>query len=485
MMWMNKSLFRRLLVSYLVTVLLGLGVSGVAILWFAKGYIYQTTQEDLIRKAKQVNMTIQSSPQMDQKKMEMIEFLDRTFDTRIWIFDRKGKIIATSMQGEVFVGKPIASLIVKRVLEGQDVATEIGQFAGLNEPMLSVVVPWGNKDQIYGGIVLHTPIEGIKGMLSYMRESVLGATLFGVLLSTAMVSYLSWSILRPLQKIERTTMEIGMGNYGQRVSVKSPDEIRDLAQTINTVARKLEIAEHERQRQEKIQQEFLANISHELRTPLTTMQGFLEALSDGLVDEEEAKQRYYQVMHQETTHLNRLVGDLMDLIKLEIQEITLFKTLIDPGEVIRKAAFSFHREAEDKETMLKVLIEPNLPMLWADRDRMMQILKNLLKNAVKFTDKGTIEIHARKLEKELQIQVVDTGAGIAAADMERIWERFFKVDRVRSKHSGTGLGLAIVKRLVDLHQGRIVVSSQLGQGTVFSLYFPIDDSLKRTNSIAG
>jgi signal transduction histidine kinase len=485
MMWMNKSLLRRLLVSYLVTVLLGLGVSGVAILWFAKGYIYQTTQADLIRKAKQVNMAIQGSPKMDQKKGEMIEFLDRTFDTRIWIFDRNGKIIATSMQGDVFVGKPIASSIVKKIRAGQDVTTEIGQFEGLNEPMLSVVVPWGNKDQIYGGIVLHAPVEGIKGMLSHMRESVLGATLFGVLLSTAMVSYLSWSILRPLQRIERAAMEIGMGNYEQRVSVKSPEEIRDLAQTINTVARKLEIAEHERHRQEKIQQEFLANISHELRTPLTTMQGFLEALSDGLVEDEESKQRYYQVMHQETTQLNRLVGDLMDLIKLEVQEISLFKSPVDPGEMIRRAVFSFHREAEEKGTMLKVLIEPGLPMLLADRDRMMQILKNLLKNAVKFTEQGAIEIRACKREKELQIQVADTGTGIAAEDMERIWERFFKVDRVRSKHSGTGLGLAIVKRLVDLHQGRIVVSSQLGQGTVFSLYFPIDDALNRTSSKAG
>ncbi|MCK9906192.1 HAMP domain-containing protein, partial [Frankia sp. Cpl3] len=128
---------------------------------------------------------------------------------------------------------------------------------------------------MYGGIVLHAPIEGIERTFAQMRETILWATLFGVLLSTAMVSYLSWSISRPLQTIERTAREIGRGNYAERVVVEKADEIGELAGTINMLADKLEKVEQERRHLEQVRNDFLANVSHELRTPLTAMQGFL------------------------------------------------------------------------------------------------------------------------------------------------------------------------------------------------------------------
>jgi signal transduction histidine kinase len=347
--------------------------------------------------------------------------------------------------------------------------------------MLSVSVPWGEGEKVYGGIILHAPIEGIEKTFGQMRETILWATLFGVLLSTAMVSYLSWSISRPRRTIERTAAEIGRGNYAERVRVDTSDEIGDVAQTINTMAEKLERVEQERQHLEQVRNDFLANVSHELRTPLTAMQGFLEALQDGLVEDEEARQKYYAVMYTETMQVNRLVDDLMDLMKLENNEVNLAKFPVDVAEVMNKVAFSFRAEAEEKGLAIAVDAEDNLPKIYADRDRVAQILKNFVKNAVKFTEQGEIRLSAAAEESYVRIQVADTGIGISQEDVHRIWERFFKVDRGRSKNNkGTGLGLAIVKELVERHDGKWKVESEPGVGSTFTVWLPTVASYRQS-----
>ncbi|HZG80203.1 MAG TPA: ATP-binding protein [Brevibacillus sp.] len=472
MLGMSKSIFRRLLFSFLATVLLGLGVSGIMISMSAREYFYDAKKEELLRMAKNVNAAILERPRVDKKLLDILEEKDKTYDTRIWLFNQEGKIVATSMKDEVFTGKSVAVSIADNVLHGKNAVTEL-QIEGLDDPMLSVSVPWGEGEKIYGGIILHAPLEGIERTFAQMRETILWATLFGVLLSTAMVSYLSWSISRPLRTIERTAAEIGRGNYAERVEVHTSDEINDLAQTINTMAEKLEKVEQERHHLEQVRNDFLANVSHELRTPLTAVQGFLEALQDGLVEEEEARQKYYAVMYSETMQINRLVDDLMDLMKLENNEVTLAKFPVDVKELLGKIAFSFHPEAEEKGIRLEVDVPDELPKIYADRDRVAQIIKNLVKNALKFTEEGEIRLSATAEEQWVRIRVTDTGVGISADDLNRIWERFFKVDRGRSKkNKGTGLGLAIVKELVELHDGKCSVESVPGEGSTFTVWLP-------------
>lgn len=480
MLGTSKSIFRRLLFSFLATVLVGLGISGLLISLFAREYIYDSKEEEMLRMAKKVNVAIQDYDRVNRRLMDQLVMLDEAFDTRIWLFDKDGKIVATSMKDEVFTGKSVAVSIADNVLKGKNAVTEL-QIEGLEDPMLSVSVPWGEGEKVYGGIILHAPIEGIEKTFGQMRETILWATLFGVLLSTAMVSYLSWSISRPLRTIERTAAEIGRGNYAERVRVDTSDEIGDVAHTINTMAEKLERVEQERHHLEQVRNDFLANVSHELRTPLTAMQGFLEALQDGLVEEEEARQKYYAVMYSETMQVNRLVDDLMDLMKLENNEVNLAKFPVDVAEVINKVAFSFRAEAEEKGLGIAVELADDLPKIYADRDRVAQILKNFVKNAVKFTEQGEIRLRAVAEESYVKIQVADTGIGISQDDLHRIWERFFKVDRGRSKNNkGTGLGLAIVKELVELHEGKWSVESEPGVGSTFTVWLPTMTSTRQS-----
>lgn len=472
MIGVNKSIFRRLLLSYMITVLLGIGVVGISMSIFVQGHIYNTTQEDLLRQAKRVNLAIQDVPVIDELTEKVIVFLDESYDTRIWIFNTSGEIIATSTKDEVSIGKSVASSIVEKVLKGENVVSKL-KFEGLTEPMLSIVVPWGKEKNVYGGIVLHAPVVGINNTIGKIKESILWATLIGIMISMIMVSYLSWSISRPLQKINLAASKIGLGNYNERIEINTTDEIGDLADTINTMAEKLGEIDHERQKLDKIRDDFLANVSHELKTPLTVMQGFLEALQDGLINEG-GRQKYYGVMYEETIHMNRLVDDILNLIKLENKEILISKHQISVEPLLHKAAFKFKQKVMEKNIKIEVNVKDGLPKVYADPDRLEQILNNILQNAVNFTEEGQIKIDAEKDDSFVLIKIADTGIGISQEDQEMIWERFFKVDRGRSKkYKGTGLGLAIVKELIEAHQGKIAVSSEINEGTTIKIWIPV------------
>jgi len=475
MLWLRKSLFLRLLFSYILTVVIGLSIIGIVIAFFAKGYIQDKQQTELLRKAENVNLSIQDVKEIDENTKNFLVFLDKSFDTRIWIFDRKGKIIATSTKDEVLIGKSVSESAVKKVLKGENAVHGL-QLEGLTEPMHSVAVAWGKESDVYGGIVLHAPVIGMNNTFGQIRETIIWATLFGILFSTGMGSYLSWSISRPLRKMDQVTLQIGMGNYSERIRVDDVDEIGDLANTINKMAEKLEIMDHERKESDQIRSDFLANVSHELRTPLTTMQGFLEALQDRLIPEE-GRQKYYEIMYQETIQMNRLVEDIMNLIRLENKEITLSKQSVDIETLLEKVAYTYQNEALEKGTEIVVKVDNEASLqVYADRDRLEQIIVNLVKNAMKFTDQGIVRLHARREGVYVLLQVSDNGIGISEADQEMIWERFFKVDRGRSrKINGTGLGLAIVKELVEMHQGEINVVSAIGKGSTFTIRIPAMD----------
>jgi signal transduction histidine kinase len=476
--FIRKSIFRKLLFSNILTVLLGLCAVGLLLSWFAKDYIVHTREEELLRQAKRVNLAMQQMLMPDERVKDLLMFFDQSYDTRIWMFDLQGRIVATSSKEEVYVGKSVDESVVKKVRLGEDAVLSL-EFAGLKEQMLSVVVPWGLGDKVYGGIVLHAPIKGMNEAITSLRESILWVTLIGIVISAAIASYLSWSISRPLQLIDRTAAKIGMGDYQERIQVDSKDEIGDLAATINHMVEKLARMDIDKRRLEQIRQDFLANVSHELGTPLTAVQGFLEALQDGLIDDEAAP-KYYDIMYKETLHMSRLVDDILDLVRLENQEIAINPSTIDVDLFLKRAAFKFAQEAAERGTVIEYQAAPAPLWIYADPDRLEQILNNLVKNAVKFTEAGSIRLEAEASEQHVVMRIVDTGDGISEEDQDMIWERFFKADRGRSKkNSGTGLGLAIVKQLVELHQGSIQVQSKLGEGTTFVLSFPAREQEQR------
>ncbi|WP_339324293.1 ATP-binding protein [Paenibacillus sp. FSL W8-0194] len=234
---------------------------------------------------------------------------------------------------------------------------------------------------------------------------------------------------------------------------------------------------------EKMRQDFVANVSHEIRTPLSMMQGYSEALLDGMAASPEESQELIQVIHDESLRMGRLVKDLLDLARMEAGHTDIQRRRVDVNEMLERVYRKFSVRA--KENGIELIYDKktsDLVLEAADEDKLEQVLTNLLDNAFRHTPGGKqIRIVADRTEagpaSELLIKIEDEGAGIPSEDLPYVFERFYKADkaRVRGTSNGTGLGLAIVKSIVDAHDGTIRVSSQIGEGTVFSIRLPVEN----------
>jgi two-component system phosphate regulon sensor histidine kinase PhoR len=223
----------------------------------------------------------------------------------------------------------------------------------------------------------------------------------------------------------------------------------------------------ELRRLEQVRTEFMANVSHELRTPLTAIQGYLETLLGGALEDPAHARPFLEIVARHTGRLRRLLEDLTDLSNLELGRVALRVEPVPVAEVVESVLGIIRPRAQQAQVGLDAGVEPGVPPVRADRDRLAQILVNLVDNAVKFTPPGgRVTVRARAVDGWVELAVVDTGVGIPPEDLPRVTERFYRVDRARSRElGGTGLGLAIVKHLVLALGGRLDIASTPGQGT--------------------
>jgi two-component system phosphate regulon sensor histidine kinase PhoR len=237
-------------------------------------------------------------------------------------------------------------------------------------------------------------------------------------------------------------------------------------------------------RLERMRSEFVANVSHELKTPITAVKGFAETLLGGAVNDPETARSFLQIIFDESDRLNRLIGDILELSKIESRRVPLQFSPIELSTFINKTIELMGSEALRKNIRISVKVEPDI-YIEADEDRLRQIIMNLLANGISYTPEGgQVSIHAEPVTSKgigermdydhIRIHISDTGIGIPKKDLPRIFERFYRVDKARSRSSGgTGLGLSIVKHLVELHRGSISVDSKVGNGSTFTIELPV------------
>jgi two-component system phosphate regulon sensor histidine kinase PhoR len=226
---------------------------------------------------------------------------------------------------------------------------------------------------------------------------------------------------------------------------------------------------------EQVRTEFVANVSHELRTPLTAIRGYLETLTGGALEEPENARRFLEISLKHAERLGRLLDDLLDLSNIELGRVTLTLEPTELSSVVEQVMTIIQPRAQANQIALTATVSPGLPSVQADHDRLVQIFVNLLDNAVKFTNRGgSVSIAATREDSKIAVEVRDTGIGIPSTDLPRITERFYRVDRARSRElGGTGLGLAIVKHLVQAHGGELRIESELGKGTAVHFTLPL------------
>ena len=323
-----------------------------------------------------------------------------------------------------------------------------------------------------GGFVrIALPLNEIT-QLNGQIQKIIGLFAALAVLATILVSVqVSNRVTRPILRIAETAEAIKGGALDRRVNVSSKDEIGALATAINGMADTLSKDIARMRTLERVRSEFLANVSHELRTPIFSVQGFLETLLDGAVDDPAVNRDFLEKAHRHAARLNALLNDLIEISRIESGEMKMSFRFFPVGEFVRHVAEEMRAAAEKKGLRFIVSVETADDMqVYGDRERLKQVLVNLIDNAIKYTDPGrTVQCRVRTDDSGCRIEVEDTGPGIPAEHLDRIFERFYRVDRDRSREvGGTGLGLAIVKHIVEAHGGKIDVVSEVGKGSTFS-----------------
>jgi two-component system phosphate regulon sensor histidine kinase PhoR len=229
---------------------------------------------------------------------------------------------------------------------------------------------------------------------------------------------------------------------------------------------------------ENIRRDFVANVSHELRTPLTSIRGFAETLLDGGLVDKKNNRRFVEIIKSHAIRLSDLTSDLLTLATLESDSFTLKYELLDLKSLVQEVIETSKPSSSLKKQEITFRVAEELPPFKADRDKLRQVLINLIDNAIKFTpEEGTVSLEAGFSSEgnSVEIHVRDNGIGILSSDLPRIFERFYRVDKARSREQGgTGLGLAIVKHIVEAHKGRIEVRSSTGRGADFAVFLPLE-----------
>lgn len=273
---------------------------------------------------------------------------------------------------------------------------------------------------------------------------------------------------------EETGLEVPGGLYGGILTARvSPVRARE-GQPNGAAAVLRDVTQQ--RRLEKLRRDFIGNVSHEFRAPLASLQGFLELMLDGTLQGAE-RERYIRIMWEDTQRLNRLVDDLLDLSRLEAGILDVERSQVPTCEVLEGALERFRPRAEEKGVTLKAQWQEGLPPMKGDRDRLDQVMVNLLDNALRHTPEGgSVELGARVVEEyRLEVWVADSGPGIPEAEINRVWERFYKVDKARTpgRQGGTGIGLAIVKEIITRHGGEVEARNLPGGGARFGFRIPI------------
>lgn len=298
-----------------------------------------------------------------------------------------------------------------------------------------------------------------------LRHSIVLAGIMMLGIGAIVSYYLARSIAVPVIKLNKAVNDVTAGKLDSTVAVTRQDEVGQLAVAFNEMTAKLKSSTVLRQR-------FLAGVAHELRTPLTILKANLEGIADGVIT---ADQEQIHSLTEEVDRLTKLVGELRDLSFLEAGQSTPEYTEVDVVGTLHQVIQKSRPLAAEKNLSLTIEVDESIPSIWADLTMLQQMLYNLIMNAIRYTTEGGIKVSVVQTPDAIEISVIDTGIGIAAEDIDHIFDHFYRVDQARTKkNGGTGLGLALVKQMALAHGGQVYVSSILGKGSTFSLRLPLN-----------
>ncbi|KGX87526.1 sensor histidine kinase [Pontibacillus litoralis] len=353
----------------------------------------------------------------------------------------------------------------QKLLNNESVVS-VHRFPSFESNMLAVLLPIFHQEQLSSVVLLYMPLQDVYEPFESLRLILFGALMLLILCIIWIGKELTDRLIDPLLQMKNISHKMAQGDFTQRIHVYSYDEVGALSESFNQLAYSLEMVDEQRR-------EFLQNVSHELRTPLSYIRGYTEAILDGVVKDEEEEKRYIAIIHREVDRLNRLVNDLLDLAQLEGDSYPMKAEPIPFAQLVHDVVNRFQLRAKQQYITIKQEVDEGA-IVNGDSDRLEQVVSNVLDNALRYSDSSdTITLRVVQEGYNVLFSIEDTGCGIPEADVAKIAERFYRVDKARTrKHGGVGLGLAIVQQIVEKHNGTIKIESELGIGTKIIVTLP-------------
>ena len=444
-------MFYQQFLAFFLMITITLLTLGMTFLGLSRSMFYQNTWDrlqDYAYAVKTQAMDIEqgndSKVVVDKKKLVITEQMLSGRHIKIRIYTEPDKLIFPDSKKAT---TKISSQCWAKLKRGQSVRAKTsdsqGFFKDSNRQLTNIYEPYLDiKGNLMAVVSVGTVMNGIEEDLSEIKQNLLYAFFTAVVLGTIVSFVLTHYFTNRITKIQRATRQVANGDFDVQIDTYHHDELDDLAEDFNLMTRSLKESQVEIERQEQRRHELMANAAHEMRTPLTTINGLLEGMAYGALPEEDQEQ-CINLMRKETTRLIRLVNENLDYEKSRSGELVLAKTNFDATSAIKDVVSQLHKMAGDVGDRFIVKLPPLLNV-YADKDRFIQIITNIGKNAVQFTRDGTITISGEKHGNDTMISIADTGIGMTDEEVSNMWERYYKADPSRkvAKYGESGIGMA-------------------------------------------
>jgi len=457
----------RVVGTYLIITFLSVVLFEIILIYGLVEFYYSSIEAELSRSAQSIIHNYSqyfNNYDLHRDAKVLLESMPGNTVAQVQIIDDKGVLIADSIEPSM-EGKKLDNYDVNMALNGKEAAWK-GKIPMTGEPVFSVSFPIIRPDseEVIGIVRVITTLSDVNEILKNHIIILISLGLCIVFLIFLTGLALTNTIIKPVKEITSAAKAMAQGRFDVRVSKRYDDEIGELGDTLNYMAQ--EVAN-----QQKMKNDFIASISHELRTPLTSIMGWIITINSGDIDSKEELKEGLDIIERESKRLAELVDELLDFSKFDAGIITLRKSVVNLGELLKYIKRQMEPRAERKGITMTIDVDEHLPLIEADENRLKQVFINIIDNSFKFTQKGGyIDIIGRKNENGVLIRIEDSGCGIPEEDLPRVKQRFFKGSNVVS---GSGLGLAICDEIVRLHNGKIDIESTVGKGTRVDVILPV------------
>jgi signal transduction histidine kinase len=434
-----KTIFSKLLINFVLSVMICLIIAGLSFFFMIRGYISDQKEKELVLKAQEIAQSTKHffvKSENPNEYINTINHLDSNFGTEVWAVDKNGIVIAAAAEHFNCEGSALSSNELREMQSGK-LTVSNGYSEYFMDPVIRVTTPIIENGEVIGAVIVYSPVKGIDEATRRLVFMMIFAGVISLAFALIFCVFTSRRIAKPVQRMAEVSMEVANGNKFVRVPLGTEfREFYQLGRSFNHMMERLE-------ENEIRMTDFVSNVSHELKSPITSIKGFTEALIDGKGKTAERMQKFLNIMDMEANRLIKLIDSLLILCRAD-KNVRVEPQKINVTEYLREVITNFEFKALEKNIVIE-LKDTNEPIYAkVDPYSLKQIIINLMDNAIKYSpDNSQIIVSADSNSEKVKITITDSGQGIPQDDIPNIWDRFYRVDKDRSRETGgTGLGLA-------------------------------------------